>query len=324
MVRLKDNPTVSVIIPTYNRAAFLRRSIESILSQTYRDFELIVVDDASTDNTEEVVRSFNDEKIRYIRHKQNSGTSAAPHNTGLKAARGEYIAHQDDDSEWLPQKLDKEMNAFEKASPRVGVVYTAMWLIIDNKRTYFHSPHMIDIMHKEKNIHKAILQRCFVGNQSTLTKKECFDRVGVFDEKLPGCEDWDLWIRVSKYYDFRFIDEPLVTANYSPGASHYSQSAHARGMILVLEKYFQEFKEHDKRLLAERYFNSGAALCINEDTTQFTEGRRSLQKAAKICPLNLEYILASLTSLSGPALFHNRPLHKLLKLYWRFRKSFLE
>ena len=317
MVRVKDNPTVSVIIPTYNRACFLVGAIQSVLNQTYHDFELIVVDDGSIDDTEEAVKGFGDKRLRYIRLKENSGTSAFPRNTGIKAARGKYIATQDDDSEWLPAKLEKQMEAFEKASTRVGVVYTGMWLIVDNKRTYFPFPHMIDIMHKESNVHKGILQQCFVGNQATLTKKECFNKVGMFDEKLPACEDWDIWLRVSKYYDFQFIDEPLVIAHYSPSDSHYSQSALARGMILFLEKHLQEFKENDKRLLAERYFNSGAALCINEDLTQFTEGRGCLQKAAKICPLNFKYILFSLISLSGPTLFHNRPLRKL---YRQFKK----
>ena len=96
-----------------------------------------------------------------------------------------------------------------------------------------------------------------------------------------------------------------------------------RAIQSVLNQTYQD-KEDDKRLLAERYFNCGAALCINEDITQFNEGRRCLQEATKICPLNLSYILASLIALSGPALFHNRPLRKLLKLYWRFRKSFLK
>lgn len=98
-------PTVSVVIPTYNRAHLVGRAIQSVLNQTYQDFEIIVVDDGSTDNTEEVVKSFNDPRIRYIRHDQNRGGSAA-RNTGIKMARGEYIAFQDSDDEWLPEKLE--------------------------------------------------------------------------------------------------------------------------------------------------------------------------------------------------------------------------
>jgi len=95
----KNNPTVSVIIPTYNRAQLVGRAIQSALNQTYQDFEIIVVDDGSTDNTEEAMKGFGDERIRYIRHKENSGSSAAPGNTAIRTARGEYIAFQDSDDE---------------------------------------------------------------------------------------------------------------------------------------------------------------------------------------------------------------------------------
>ena len=112
-------PKVSVIIPTYNRAHLVGRAIRSVLNQTYQDFEIIVVDDGSTDNTEEVVKSFNDPRIRYIRHEKNRGGSAAC-NTGIRAARGEYIAFQDSDDEWLPEKLEKQMQVFENTPTGVG------------------------------------------------------------------------------------------------------------------------------------------------------------------------------------------------------------
>jgi len=117
------DPIVSVIIPTYIRAHVLAKAIQSLLNQTYQDFEIIVVDDGSIDNTEEVVKSFNDPRIRYIRHKENCGGSAA-RNTGIRAAYGECIAFQDSDDEWLPEKLEKQMQVFENAPAEVGVVYT--------------------------------------------------------------------------------------------------------------------------------------------------------------------------------------------------------
>ena len=117
-----NHPTISVIIPTYNRAHLIGKAVKSVLSQTYQDFEIIVVDDGSTDNTEEIVKSFTDYKIYYICHKHNRGASAA-RNTGIKASRGEYIAFLDSHDEWLPEKLDKQIKTFNSESSEVGVVY---------------------------------------------------------------------------------------------------------------------------------------------------------------------------------------------------------
>src|SRR4030043_1337098 len=107
----KAAPTVSVIIPTYNRAHLVGRSIRSVLNQTYQDLEVIVVDDGSKDNTAEIVRGITDPRIVFLKHEKNRGVSAA-RNTGLKAARGKYIAFQDSDDEWLPQKLEKQLELF--------------------------------------------------------------------------------------------------------------------------------------------------------------------------------------------------------------------
>ncbi len=101
----ENSPTVSVVIPTYNRAHLVGRAIQSVLNQTYHDFEIIIVDDGSIDNTEDVVKSLNDPSIRYTRHDQNRGGSAA-RNTGIKMARGEYVAFQDSDDEYLPEKVE--------------------------------------------------------------------------------------------------------------------------------------------------------------------------------------------------------------------------
>src|SRR3990170_2777406 len=110
---IENAPTVSIIMPTYNRGNIVATAILSVLDQTYRDFEFIIVNDGSKDNTEEVVNSFGDDRIKYIRLEENSGTCAVPRNTGIRVARGKYIAHQDDDTVWHPEKLDKQVMAFE-------------------------------------------------------------------------------------------------------------------------------------------------------------------------------------------------------------------
>lgn len=309
MAKKSENPTVSVVVPTYNRAHLLGRTIHSVLNQTFKDFELIVVDDGSTDNTEEVVKSFADKRIHYIRQKENRGEAAA-RNMGIQIARGEYIASHDDDDVWLPQKLEKQIKAFERVSHTVGVVYTGMERIEVDRKIYYPPSK---VTQKEGNIHKELLKGCFLGHPTVLVRKECFEQVGMYDERLSYCVDWDMWLRVSKHYDFKFIDESLVVSCYTPVSMSSNQSTINRGTMLLLAKHFQDFRENDKESLARHYFNLGAGLCMNSDLTQLTEGRRCLLKAARICPLHLEYILVGLVSLSGPALFHNRPIRKLYR-----------
>ena len=113
------NPIVSVIIPTYNRAHLIDKAIKSVLNQTYQDFEIIVVDDGSTDNTNEVLKNFTDSRIHYIFHTSNLGVSAA-RNTGIKTSQGEYIALLDSDDDWLPEKLDKQVDVLQNESSEVG------------------------------------------------------------------------------------------------------------------------------------------------------------------------------------------------------------
>ena len=179
-------PKVSVIIPTYNRAHLIGRSIQSVLNQTYQDFEIIIVDDGSTDDTEDVIRNFNDSRIIYIRHKENKGPSAA-RNTGIKASKGEFIAFQDSDDEWFPEKLDKQIEAFEM-NPGFGIIYTDM-LRIDKEGAikYWHSP---TVSHGQIiNPNTMDYQVMGLGIISTLIKRECFNKVGYFDENYPRLED---------------------------------------------------------------------------------------------------------------------------------------
>lgn len=287
----EEKPTVSVIIPTYNRAHLVDRAIQSVLNQTYQDFELIVVDDGSTDSTEEVVRSIKDPRIRYTRHNQNRGGSAA-RNSGIKMARGKYIAFQDSDDEWLPEKLDKQMRVFENAPAEVGVVYTGFWRIEGEKKTYIPSDK---ITRKEGNIHGQLLKGNFVTTQATVVKRECFKKAGMFDEHLPRLQDWELFIRISKYYDFKCIDEPLVTSYFTPASISANQNALIEAQKLILEKHFQD-PDKDKRLLSNMQYSVGNLLC---QTGALNHGREYLFMAVKSNPLNIKYLAAAFASLFG-------------------------
>lgn len=340
-----EKPKVSVIIPTYNREHLIGRAIQSVLNQTYRDFEIIVVDDGSTDNIGEVVKSFNDERIRYIRHEKNKGAAAA-RNTGIKAAKGEYIAFQDSDDEWLPEKLEKQMKVFATAPAEVGVVYTDMWRITGNKKKYFYSPK---IMPEDKIIYEQALDYGVmnIGIQTALIKKECFSKAGMFDEKFPRLIDLELFIGLSKYYYFYHIKEPLVNFFDADKGISSNTKALITARKLILEKYFEDIKKDkkllakhylgigtilcingeieegegyfakalkmypninkDRKLLSKHYFSIGASLCSNED---FEEGRNYLIKAIKTYPLNIKFLLVTFLSFFGQNMYN-----KVVKVY---------
>jgi glycosyltransferase involved in cell wall biosynthesis len=284
-------PKVSVIIPTYNRAGLLKRAIQSVLNQIYQDFEIIIVDDASTDNTENVIESFKEHRIRYIKHESNKGAAVA-RNTGIKFANENYIAFQDSDDEWLPGKLEKQMEIIEHASPRVGVVYTGYRRIIGNKETYF-PPSWVN--KRENDIHKELLKNRFIGIPTALIRRECFEKSGLFDERLPQLEDWEMWLRISKFYEFKCIDEPLVIAYYTQHSVSTKQETLIEALKMILEKHYEEFAKN-KRLLAEYEYWIGSLLCQIGEVPQ---GRGYLGKSMKLDPLNIKYFIAALVSLFG-------------------------
>ena len=236
-------PKVSVIIPTHNRAHLLNRAVQSIFNQTFQDFEIIITDDASTDNTEDLVKSFNDERIQYYRHEKNQGGSAA-RNTSMKHASGEYFAFLDSDDEWLPHKLEKQLMAFEKGGNKLGVVYTDF----DYKSVLVTNKYSGDIS-------QLILIVNFVGTSSTpLVKKECFSKTGFFDATLPTGQDWDMWIRLAQHYEFYFIDEVLARYYVQPTSITMNRKAGKEGLLKIENKYKDKIDSLPNRLQAERYF----------------------------------------------------------------------
>lgn len=255
--KVSINPTVSVIIPTHNRADLLRRAIKSVLAQTFKDFEIIVVDDASKDNTEEVVKGFQDARIRYIRHAVNKGGSAA-RNTGIKAAIGEFIGLLDDDDEWLPEKLAKQLTKFQTSlNPSIGIVYSGFYYVLSRNGEILKE--IIPLLRGKVNVN--LLEACILGSATPLVKKVCFLQAGLFDEKLPSCQDWDMWLRISKKYEFDFISEALAKA-YVHGvqiSSDLKKKIVAREIILG--KYQDEFVSHP-HILGKHYERLGILSCL--------------------------------------------------------------
>lgn len=275
----KSKPKVSVIVPTYNRAHVIDRAIRSVLNQTYQDFELIIVDGASTDNTEEVVKIFNDVRIRYIRQEINKGTQAG-RNIGIKAAKGEYIAFQDSDDEWLPEKLEKQMKVFQQLSPKVGMVYTDMIRINRNGKFFIYEAPTI--MPDDGFVYQKALNY-YIGNigiQTAVIRRTCFETVGLLDERLPAFDDLELFIRLSKYYYFYHIDEPLVKYYATEGSFGSNKRSWVAARKMILEKYFDDIKK-DKKVLANHYFQIAINLC---NIKEFEEGLNYFYKIFEIDP----------------------------------------
>ena len=276
---------VSVIIPTYNRAKLIGRAIQSVLNQSYRDFEIIVVDDGSTDNTEEVVKSFNDERIKYIRHRKNRGGSAA-RNTGIKVAKGEYIGFLDDDDEWLPEKLEKHVEKFQVSSKNVGVIYCGSNIVLESSRVSVKK--FVPVL--RGNLFLNFLENnCIImGGSTFIVRKECFKRVGLFDEALPTQQDWEMLIRISRYYEFDIIPDALVKYyihTNTHGARFINVDAAIQGKETLMRKYGNDLTKHPKILA--RHFNAlGKLYSIKGDRKK---GLKYFWKAIKLDPTWIKY-----------------------------------
>jgi glycosyltransferase involved in cell wall biosynthesis len=229
-------PTVSVVLPTYNRRHLICRSIRSVLDQTFEDFELIVVDDGSTDATMEEVARLDDPRVRYIRLEKNRGAGAA-RNVGIHHAAGRFIAFQDSDDEWLPVKLERHMEVFATCAPAVGVVYSDMQRILRDGTTHYHrSPTVTPGVLIDPRT--RFYQVCKLGIQSAVIRRECFAQVGTFNEAFPALEDLELFIRLSMRTRFHHLRAALVRYYETDGLSKDMAAKRvARALLLTLYRH---------------------------------------------------------------------------------------
>ena len=234
-------PLVSVVIPAYNRAETIRRSVDSVLQQDYRKIELLVVDDASSDGTLDMLRQQPDPRLRVIRQPSNGGVGAA-RNRGIEEARGDFIAFLDSDDEWLPGKLSRQMAAFENAPGRVGMIVTG----VENR--FKDGATAIQRAHRNGGWFETLLLRNTLHGapSSGVFRREVFEVVGGFDPRLPAIEDYELWLRISRFFDIASIDEPLV--RYFDMADFSDSRSDAMRVSRNFEK-----NRAARRILFERY-----------------------------------------------------------------------
>lgn len=204
---MEKKPKVSVIISTFNRADKLKRAIESVVAQTVHDWECIVVDDCSGDNTQEVVNSFKDERIFYHRLKENSGSDTHPKNVGIMASEGEYLAYLDDDNEFHPYHLEVLLKAFEK-NPKLDLVYCDMWIYDEDKP----ESAGFQAIHFDYDA-QFLLNRNYIDTSEVMHKRDLAFAVGGFDETLPKFIDWNMWVRMAKW-GAKIQRVPVIATNY--------------------------------------------------------------------------------------------------------------
>ena len=224
----KRNPLVSVIIPTYNRGWIIKEAIDSVLAQDYTEFELIVVDDGSTDHTSDVLDSYGDD-IKVLFQK-NKGVSAA-RNRGIAEASGKFIAFLDSDDLWLPQKLTVQIEFFNQTPDALICQTEEVWirngLRVNPKKRHKKPSGMI---------FNPSLELCLVSPSAVMIQRSLFGRVGKFDETLPACEDYDLWLRISCRFPVHLIDTPLIIKRGGHGDQLSSRAGLDRFRIKAIEK----------------------------------------------------------------------------------------
>ena len=193
----------SVVIPTYNRRPFLEKAVDSVLNQTYRNFELIIIDDGSSDGTKEFISNHEDSRIRYI-YQNNSGVSHA-RNRALKLTKGNYIAFLDSDDFWTEEKLEKTADHV-KASPDISIFHT--------DEVWYRKGKLLSQRKKHKkptgHVYEKALPLCCISISTATVKKEVFEKIGAFDETFEACEDYDFWLRATSNYEVELIPEELT------------------------------------------------------------------------------------------------------------------
>lgn len=296
------NKLVSVVIPTYNREATIEMSINSILNQTYKNIEIIVVDDNSKDNTCLIVEKLKEKYdfIKYIKHENNKGGSAA-RNTGARFASGEFLAFLDSDDEWIDTKLEKCMNVFENNGD-ISMVYSDM--ILYNVKT---GKEKINVSEEWEDKYKGILCKNIIGSTSLIViKKNAFDKVKGFKEGLPSCQDWDFYINVAKDFKIEKVNEPLLKYYIHDNSISGNLKRVIEGHKYILNKVVKLLDEDSNyynernKIISEQYINIAM---IYRKFGEFNLSREYYLKAFKINRFNKKAIKNLVPMLFGKGLY---------------------
>jgi glycosyltransferase involved in cell wall biosynthesis len=278
-------PKVSVVIPTYNCAHFLGEAIQSVLDQTFQDFEIIVIDDGSTDNTPEVASAF---PVRYL-HQENQGVSAT-NNRGIELSRGEYILSLDSDDVLLKDALEKGVEVLDR-HPEVGFSYGQAYMMDENghifrvrKSSFLEGSAIVDS--KEQVRELLFFNR--ITTSTVMMRRHCLDEVGGFHEELTNFEDHHLFIRLAKRYPVAYIAEPLVKYRVHPSQLHKSVNPKVaeRAFLLMLQEVFEDpdLAPHLQPWKSQAYSHSYRRIARYAYGSDMRLARHYFRKALRVYP----------------------------------------
>lgn len=275
--------TIDVVIPAYNAGAFIAQTLQSVLLQDMSIQCVIVVNDGSIDDTQSKVLAFQEQnpqlKIALI-HQENAGLSAA-RNAGIKHSKADYIALLDADDLWHPTKLSSQIKLFQDSqNPQLGAVYCAYGLIdvagnlLPTKAQALIAPKL------RGNVYKPLLRGNFISGSgsSVLIARTVFDQVGLFDQKLKACEDWDMWLRIAQHYQFDYVDHTLVSIRVHPHNMQKDFGRMVSAELMVLNKFYERGEKNPFLLWKLRTYLSNKQIAANS-ITGFSSCSPSLKAA---------------------------------------------
>ncbi len=287
-------PLISVVLPTHNRTALLPRSIGSVLHQTFRSLELIVVDDGSTEDIRAVLENFGDSRIRYIRREQRGGVAAA-RNTGIQVARGLYLAFQDSDDEWLLMKLEQQMQALADAGPDYGMTVCGLLRVGENSvRQYFPDASTLN----PDLTSDAVIGHPFAYTQTWLVRRDNVLEAGRFDETLRVWDDWELLIRLSLKLRIFPMRDALVISEKRADSISAEGDRFLHDISCILAKHSEYLHSRPKQLGQLEYISAR----LLGSTGQLPETRRALLRSLRQRPTHWKSAALLALSFGGPTL----------------------
>lgn len=280
-MNLQNNPKVTILIPVYNGSNFIKQAIQSAINQTYKNIEILVINDGSTDNgkTEKVIKEFGD-KVKYIK-KENGGVASAL-NLGIKEATGEYIAWLSHDDIYLPNKIEKEIKALEKLEDKNTIIFSNFELIDENGIT-FSTTNFTKNIRKEKfcqGIYPVL--KGAVNGCSILIPKICFEDVGYFKEELKTTNDYEMWIRLFSKYPSYFIEDAIIKYRIHPNQDTNKNPVYISECNELWKNIINSLSEDTVENWGFDIFNVYMTLYIQMKNSKFNEAAKLAYEKAKL------------------------------------------